>query len=89
MSAPQLPAAEGLPVEATKELIDSFCRLALVVSVADVQYLVAEFDRMDTWMPLTDPTAYRALLKTMPGHRRVAEAFLAFRQVLQEEISRG
>ena len=76
-----------LDVRTTKDLIDGLCRMALLIPVADAQALLREFDRMDAVMPIVDPTGYRALLRTMPAHRRVAEAFLTFRQVLEREVA--
>ena len=87
----ELPPAPDPPadLQSTKHLVDTCARLALAVSVDEARRLVREFDHMDGLMPILDPTGYRQVMRNLPGHRRVAEAFLAFRQVLQEEVTRG
>jgi hypothetical protein len=57
-------------------------RVALAVSVAEVEAYVSEIDRTETLMPLVDPTAYMRIGRNIPGHRDVARAFLDFRREL-------
>ena len=87
-TVPAVPE-ESRPLEFIKEMVDACARMALIVSVDDARRLVAEFDHMDGLMPILDPTGYRKIQRNLPGHRRVAAAFLAFRQIIQEEITRG
>lgn len=75
-------------VSLTKQLVDNAARMALLVPVEDARALVQEIERTDTLMPLLDPTGYRAIMDTLPQHRKLAKAFLAFREELEKlEVS--
>lgn len=75
-------------VNLTKQLVDNAAHMALLVPLEDARALVQEIDRTDTLMPLLDPTGYRAIMDTLPQHRMVAKAFLAFREELAKlEVS--
>ncbi len=67
-----------------KAIIDNVCRMALFVSHDDAVALVNEFNKMDTLMPILDPTGYRTIMGNMPGHQEAAEAFLEFRDRLEK-----
>lgn len=67
-----------------KAVVDNVCRMAVAVPVEDAVALVNEFKRMETLMPLVDPTGFIAVSKTMPGHEEVARAFLDFRLRLEK-----
>lgn len=67
----------------TKQLIDNACRFALVLPIADVEAVLAEIDRTSTVMPLLDPTGYRNVMDTLPGHRDEVAEFLRFRIALE------
>lgn len=71
-------------VQLTKQLVDSAARMAMLIPVDDARALVQEIERTDTLMPLLDPTGYRAIMDTLPQHRKLAQAFLAFRQELEK-----
>lgn len=71
---------------ATKTVIESVARIVYQIPIADVQDLIDEYQRAETLTPIFDPTAFLRVQKTMPGHVRLAEAFLAFRQALDTLI---
>lgn len=58
--------------------------LATNIPVADVRAVVEELAIIDAAMPMFDPTGYRRIMSTKPGHDRYARAFLAFRLALEE-----
>jgi hypothetical protein len=60
----------------TKDQIDTFARMALMIPLADVEAVARDIELTHTIMPLTDPTAYRDLLRTLPGHTALVRAFL-------------
>jgi len=76
--------SETQPVEITKEAVDAVCRLAVVITVDDAVALVNEFKKMDTLMPILDPTAYKSVLPNIGGHEDAARAFLTFRLALEK-----
>lgn len=78
---------EQLPIAQIKELIDTACRFALLISTEQAERLVDEIARTDAFMPFTDPTGYRAISRNIPGHLATARAFLAFRRELERELS--
>lgn len=73
----------------TKEFIEMVSRTAFLVKTEDLQALVEKYQRLEITAPIFDPTAYLAVRKTMPGHVKVAKAFLAFRRVLDELAKEG
>jgi hypothetical protein len=72
---------------ATKDHIDTFARMALMIPLADVEAVAREIELTHTIMPLTDPTAYRDLLRTLPGHTALVRAFLRFRRDLEQLVN--
>ncbi len=68
----------------TKTVTDNVCRMAMLISLEDATELVDEFGRMDTLMPLIDPTGYMTIRKTAPLHEGMARAFLTFRMALEK-----
>lgn len=71
-------------IDATLETVYVIARMALMVSQEDAQALVAEFDRIETLMPMLDPTGWQRISRTEDGHREFAEAFLVFRKKLEQ-----
>lgn len=59
-------------------------RQACLFPIEDYRAVLSEIDRMETVMPLTDPTAYMKIMDTMPSHKRLVEAVLAFRLTLEK-----
>jgi hypothetical protein len=63
--------------------------LLTAMSDDDLTLLLNEYDRMDTLMPMIDPTAYKRVGRNIPGYRRVVAALAAARReiaaVLAEE----
>ena len=75
--------------QVTKEKIDAFCRIALLVSVSDTRDLVEEINRMESLMPIVDPSGWKDISKNVGGHKDIAAAFLTFRIALEEELEKG
>jgi hypothetical protein len=71
----------------TKDQIDTFARMALLIPLADVEAVAEEIELTHTILPLTDPTAYRDLLRTLPGHTALVRAFLRFRRDLEHLVN--
>ena len=72
-----------------KARLDTIVRIALMVTPAEATALVNEFNRMDALVPIFDPTWFLANMHNMEHHKRIAQAFAAFRgeieAVLEEE----
>lgn len=62
----------------------SLASLILHIPLADVQSVVDEMRLIDAAMPIIDPTGYRNIMRTKPGHDKFAHAFLRFRRELEE-----
>ena len=75
-----------MTTDQTKDLTDMVARMVCTVSVEDARALVAEFESIETLMPILDPTRYRRVAPNIPGHLRAAQAFLSYRKALQEFI---
>lgn len=65
------------------ELMDESFAAVMAVTRAIVlldrdalESLLNELDRMDSVMPLLDPTGYRRIARTIPPHRAVIQALL-------------
>ncbi len=74
------------PIE-TKEQVDLLCKLSLGVPLAEAELLVREIEQTQAFLPFTDPTAYRAIARTLPNHLRIARAFLTFRKELDTVLA--
>ena len=70
----------------TKHQMEMIGRLVLLVPLADVRAVYDAIARVDTILPIVDPTAYRNLLGTLGGHREFVRAFLDFRQALERIV---
>lgn len=66
--------------------IQMLARLCYAVSIEDAQAVVKEIEYTDSFMPLFDPTGWMKISKNIPGHARLAQAFLAFRRELEDLI---
>ena len=70
-------------IELVKQNIDVICRLGVAVSIENAKGLVDELERMETVMPILDPTEWMRVSKTIKGHKTAAIAFLRFRMALE------
>lgn len=68
----------------TYEQMQMIARLAAMIPLVNVQAVVTELDLIDAAMPIVDPTRYREIMDTKPGHDRFARAFLRFRKELED-----
>jgi len=75
-------------LEVTLEVIQAIARSASVVSVEDTKAVLREIERTDALMPIVDPTSYMSMARTLPQHRRLVRAFLAFRRELDDLAGR-
>src|SRR3954463_9781777 len=64
------PDKAPLPVDLQNayQRIQMFALACQSVTLEEARAVVAEFDRMEALMPITDPTGYRGIMKTMPQH---------------------
>ena len=83
-----------------KYKVDDFCRIATLVTLEEAKALVDEFARMESLMPIVDPSGWIDISTTITGleyefalekaslilasHKAVAIAFLKFRSALEE-----
>ena len=67
-----------------KAHIDEVCKMACAMPPEMAQAVVSELERMESLMPIVDPTGYRDIQATLPGHLLAARAFLAFRTELEK-----
>lgn len=74
----------GLATDEIYAQMRAIASLMTNIPVADVRAVVEELGFIDAAMPLIDPTGYRKIMGTKPGHDRFARAFLVFRLVLEE-----
>jgi len=72
-----------------KERVDTVCAVATTISVSEVQAMVNELNRMESFMPIMDPSGWRNISKTIDGHKTVAVAFLKFRIALDSVVEKG
>ena len=70
----------------TKSQMELIGKLALLMPLADVRAVADGIERVDTILPIADPTAYRDLLGTLAGHRDFVCAFLDFRKALERIV---
>lgn len=75
-------------VRQTYETIQVVARLAALVEVHEAQAVVEAIALTDSAMPILDPAGWMQIRHTAPGHNRLARAFLAFRQEL-EQLRKG
>lgn len=68
----------------TKEMIEAMSRMAMQLSPEDVQDLLARYHWIESVGPIVDPTAYREVMDTLPGHLQLATAFGNFRAALEK-----
>jgi hypothetical protein len=73
-----------IDVETLHSLVVGVAQHAILLSVEQAQALVDEMNRMESLMPILDPTGYIKIRKTMPGHKALAVAFLTFRQAIEQ-----
>jgi hypothetical protein len=52
------------------------------ISAAELRGLLDEVSRMHAWMPIVDPTRYRAIVDTMGGHEEAIRALYSCRTAL-------
>lgn len=74
----------GLPIQEVYAQMRALAGLLLHIPVADVEAVVNELRFVDAAMPIVDPTGYRNIMRTKPGHDKLAHAFLRFRRELEE-----
>jgi hypothetical protein len=77
-------------VEETQEQAMNVARmLLLMVDADDLDALLREYSRMDSVMPLFDPTGYKRVMGNIPKYRTVVQALATARKqiaaVLQQE----
>jgi len=72
-----------------KETMDMICAMALLISLEDAHALADELERIDSAMPIKNPTLYRAIKDNLDGHRAQCQAFLEFRQTLEDLRGEG
>ncbi|NLD44867.1 MAG: hypothetical protein GX657_15400, partial [Chloroflexi bacterium] len=68
--------------DATHSAVMAIAGLALQVPGEDVRAAIGEIHHTDAVMPIVDPTGYRAIMKNVPEHLELLEAFLAFRSTV-------
>jgi hypothetical protein len=56
--------------------------VARTVAVADLEALLAEYDRTDALGPITDPTAYRGQMANIRMWREITRALLELRRTI-------
>lgn len=71
-------------IEAAYDLIRQVAQMANLIPLETSRAVLAEFDRMDTLMPILDPTGYKAILKMKGGHEDLARAFHVFRLAIEK-----
>ncbi len=71
-------------IETIKQQIDQICQLAALIPVDDAVALVNELERMDSLMPVVDPTGWVKITGTIDGHKIAASGFLDFRRTLEK-----
>lgn len=84
MSDAKAPERSGLATDEIYAQMRAIASLMAHIPLADVQAVVEEMALIDAAMPMIDPTGYRRIMATKPGHDRFARAFLVFRLVLEE-----
>jgi hypothetical protein len=52
------------------------------IEVADLEALLAEYDRTDTLGPILDPTAYRKQMANIPQWRDITRALIELRRTI-------
>lgn len=78
------PVIENLPVEMIHQTIVSLCRASLIVTTDEVRTVLDEISRMDSVMPIVNPTGYRGIMENIDDHREMVEAFAEFRGRLEK-----
>ncbi len=80
---------EKLTVQSTHTIMCAIAGMALQVSTADVAAVINDINRQETLQPILDPTAFIAVAPNINDHRRLAEAFLEFRQAVGKLVGEG
>lgn len=77
-------AADLDRVQATREYIDTVCRMAVLLTPEDVEELLDVMAEYDAIGPLLDPTAYRDARDVQKKREKVFIAFSKFHAVVRE-----
>lgn len=80
---------EKLTVQSTHSLMCIIASMALQISTADIATVINAINRQETLQPILDPTAFMAAAPHITDHRRLAEAFLEFRQAIGKLTGEG
>jgi hypothetical protein len=63
--------------------IQTIARLVRNIPLEDVDALVAEFQRMESIMPILDPTGWMRIANNVSGHQELVLAFVRFRRTVE------
>lgn len=72
-------------IEMDYETIVTALRLCSLIPTATVRAIIREIDRMDTLMPIIDPTTYNAKARTWAKNRELVAAFLSLREAIDAQ----